>query len=83
MNTDDDTVYRIHVSLDGGPRSGLPLDDGFSEERSFPDEDDAQDVAEDIRENPMEYYAGELRNYDGTLNVTVDEDTPLACNEAR
>jgi hypothetical protein len=80
--TDDDTVYRVHVCLDGGPRSGMPLDTGFEENRSFDDEDEAQRKAEDIRANPMEYHPGALRDYPGSLKVEVNEDTPLASNEA-
>lgn len=82
-DTDTDPVFRVHVCLDGGPRSGLPLDTGFASSMSFSEEHNAIELADDIRENPMEYYAAELQDYDGSLKVEVNKDTPLAARQER
>lgn len=78
----DDTVFRVNVLLDGGRRSGLPLATGYETNRSFDSRREAERLAEDIRENPMEYYGGELHAYDGSLKVTVEEDTRWNAEEA-
>lgn len=73
---DGDSVYRVTVQQEGGPRDGLPLATGFESERSFDDEADAEALAEDIRENPEEYYpqASDDPLADG-IRVEVFDDT--------